>query len=226
MATLIGQDNADWLIGTSGADVIKGFGGNDTLKGGGGADTLYGGVGIDTALYVDSTEGVFVDLMYGYGSYGTAQGDTYYSIENVWGSAHRDVMHGDNNPNTLTGLDGDDRLSGHGGADVLDGGYGHDELVGGPGADTLYGGPGEDTASYEIAQAGVNASLDAYGYGGDAQGDRMFDVENLRGSHFNDTLNGNAGANSLLGEGGNDVIRLQRRRQPERRCRQRHDLWP
>jgi Ca2+-binding RTX toxin-like protein len=206
MATLTGQDNADWLIGTNGADLIKGFGGNDTLKGGGGADALYGGVGIDTALYVDSTEGVFVDLMYGYGSYGTAQGDTYYSIENVWGSAHRDVIHGDNNPNTLTGLDGDDRLSGHGGADVLEGGYGHDELIGGPGADTIFGGPGVDTASYDTSPWGVTASLGSYGYGGDAQGDRLYDVENLRGSYSDDTLHGDGGANTLMGEPGADHL--------------------
>ena len=65
MGTQTGTSKNDWLIGTSGVDNIWGLGGNDTLKGGGGADYLSGGSGIDTASYVDSTQWVVVDLMWG-----------------------------------------------------------------------------------------------------------------------------------------------------------------
>jgi hypothetical protein len=130
---------------------------------------------------------VFVDQYYGVANGGTAQGDTFSSIENVVGSAYSDVIHGHDGPNTLTGLEGDDHLSAHGGADVLDGGYGNDHFTGGPGADTFYGGPDRDTVSYFYATSGVSATLGGYGYGGEAHGDRMYDVESLIGTYYNDT---------------------------------------
>jgi Ca2+-binding RTX toxin-like protein len=206
MATVIGKDTNEFLSGTTGNDLIKGFGGNDTLKGGGGADQLYGGVGIDTALYTDSNVSVYVNLLYNDGRYGTAQGDTYFSIENVIGSAYNDIVYGDNNPNTLTGLDGDDLLLGNGGTDVLDGGYGDDHLEGGAHADVMYGGPGIDIVSYQHAPSGVSAALRSYGYGGDAQGDVLYDVEGLTGSEYNDSLDGDSAVNYLNGAGGVDII--------------------
>jgi Ca2+-binding RTX toxin-like protein len=207
MANIYGKDTLnDWLVGSSGNDNIKGFGGDDSLKGGGGADYLEGGPGNDTVLYTDSSHNVFVDLYHGVGQGGTAQGDTYSSIENVAGSAYSDVIHGHNGPNTLTGLDGDDHLFGQGGADVLDGGSGHDHFTGGPGADTFYGGSGIDTVSYYGAPSGVSVTLGSYGYGGEAHGDVIYGVENLEGTHYNDTLSGNGDANSLSAYSGNDVI--------------------
>ena len=37
------------------------------------------------------------------------------------------------------------------------------------------------------------------GSGGDAQGDTLTNIENLTGSNFDDTLEGNAGNNKLVG---------------------------
>ena len=44
------------------------------------------------------------------------------------------------------------------------------------------------------------------GIGGDAEGDRLFNIENLTGSNFDDTLEGNAGNNLLVGGLGIDTV--------------------
>ena len=52
----------DTIYGYGGDDTIFGLDGNDALKGGGGADALDGGDDIDTASYIDSADGVTVNL--------------------------------------------------------------------------------------------------------------------------------------------------------------------
>src|SRR5262245_19842422 len=150
---LTGTPQPDGLIGTAGGDFIYGFEGDDTLKGGGGADLLSGGAGFDTVDYTDSTVGVGVNLVTGHGSGGTAEGDPYFSIENVTGSLYNDSIAGDDGPNALAGLDGNDLLKGGGGNDHLLGGSGDDVLKGGGGADNLDGGGGNDTVDYSQAPA-------------------------------------------------------------------------
>ena len=88
-------DGSDVIIGNAGGDFIFALGGNDVLKGGGGADHLDGGTGTDTATYEDSTTGVQVDLKIGKGSWGTAEGDTLASVENLFGSNYNDWLIGD-----------------------------------------------------------------------------------------------------------------------------------
>ena len=44
------------------------------------------------------------------------------------------------------------------------------------------------------------------GTGGDAEGDPLTNIENLTGSNFDDTLEGNAGNNSLVGGVGIDTV--------------------
>jgi Ca2+-binding RTX toxin-like protein len=208
MATRVGSDKADWLIGTGDADMIKGFGGNDVLKGGGGADTLNGGAGVDTAIYADSSTGVYVDLTMGFGRYGTAEGDTLISIENLQGSGYGDGLIGNGDANALAGLGGDDFLSGMGGRDALDGGHGNDFLVGGSGADVLNGGEGFDWAGYAYSPAGVFVSLyDGIATGGDAQGDTLGSIEAVEGSAHGDLLIGNEVANTFFGYDGADTIK-------------------
>src|SRR5712671_4654491 len=97
MATINGTNFDDTLYGTSGADSIFGFAGNDTIKGGGGADRIDGGAGVDMVFYSDSSIGVSVNLATGRGVGGTADGDTFVNVENVWGSSFND---------TITGNDG------------------------------------------------------------------------------------------------------------------------
>jgi Ca2+-binding RTX toxin-like protein len=198
---------ADTIFGFGGDDTIFGLGGNDLILGGGGADSINGGSGTDTASYTDSTEAVFVSLISNLGSGGTAQGDTFTSIENVTGSSHADTLVGDDGNNVLTGLESNDSLKGGGGADTLYGDSGNDILKGGGGADTLNGGSGIDTVNYAGSTAAVIVSLSAdTANGGDATGDELNSIENLTGSGHNDALTGNDGVNVLNGGEGADTI--------------------
>ena len=106
----------------------------------------------------------------------------------------------------LRGGIGDDILGGESGNDVLLGG-GNDVLEGGSGADMLTGGAGIDTASYEHATGGVYVRLDDNtGYDGDALGDQLSGIENLKGSIYQDSLIGDDNANTIVGNGGADDI--------------------
>ena len=90
---------------------------------------------------------------------------------------------------------------------VLIGNSGNNVLIGGAGADTLDGGGGTDTASYIASASGVAVSLaTGGGAGGDAEGDHLFNIENLIGSNYDDTLEGNAGNNKLVGGLGTDTV--------------------
>ena len=73
------------------------------------------------------------------------------------------------------------------------------------------GGAGNDTALYRSSDAAVSISLLDFGSGGsgsggDATGDKLFDIENVSGSHFNDFVLGDANANILRGFEGNDTL--------------------
>ncbi|MCE4536433.1 PA14 domain-containing protein [Pelomonas sp. P7] len=186
---LAGSSHDDMLRGDEAANRIDGGAGNDVLEGRGGADQLIGGAGSDTAFYGNSSSAVTVDLQSGTGKGGEAEGDTLASIENVTGSTHDDVLRGSADANLLDGGAGDDLLEGRGGADQL------------------RGGAGTDTATYESSSGGVEVSLGTgQGKGGDAEGDRLQDIENLVGSAHDDLLVGDAGVNKLEGGIGDDAL--------------------
>jgi Ca2+-binding RTX toxin-like protein len=118
-----------------------------------------------------------------------------------------DTLSGGHGNDTLYGNGGNDVLHGDAGNDTLDGGTGNDILDGGTGADKLIGGDGVDTATFETSLTGVNVSLaTGQGKGGDAEGDKLTQIENLTGSAFNDTLVGDAGKNILNGGKGDDIL--------------------
>src|SRR5262245_7600609 len=203
MAKVYGTNNLDVLDGffddvTNGDDTIFGYGGddwinaldgNDILMGGEGADKLNGGDGNDTASYMDSPVGVDVNLATHEGHGGTAEGDYLFSIENLTGSFYDDSLYGDYHDNVLSGSWGDDTLIGGGGADILNGGI------------------GRDTAGYSGSPTGVVISLFWHtASGGDAEGDQLNSIENLRGSAYDDHLLGDNGANTLIGVTGNDTL--------------------
>ncbi len=98
-------------------------------------------------------------------------------------------------------------LTGNSLNNVLIGNEGESTLIGGGGSDQLYGGDGIDTADYSGSAAGVTVLLSgAPGTGGEAQGDRLYGVENIVGSAFQDTLIGDGLGNTIDGLGAADSI--------------------
>ena len=225
-AAIVGTSGDDTLTGTLGSDSISGLAGDDVLEGLGGADVLNGGEGTDYASYENANSGVNVYLIAGGDpNTGDAAGDTFFSIENLRGSAFNDLLFGDAGDNTIEGGAGDDTLYGWtSGTNRLFGGDGVDNLVGGGGIDIMDGGAnvGEiandgDTVSYQLSSAGLTASLrDQSINTGDAAGDVYIDMEDLTGTAFNDVLHGDdgqlnnlwglAGDDHLIGYGGTDVL--------------------
>ncbi|QYK42580.1 MAG: hypothetical protein KF887_05575 [Paracoccaceae bacterium] len=123
------------------------------------------------------------------------------------GGDGNDLLAGGSAGDTLSGGGGVDTLFGRDGNDVLAGGDGDDILLGGAGADTIDGGAGEDMVSYAYSDAGVDVDLGTgEGRGGEAEGDRLANVEVLQGSRHADTLSGSAADEMLVGLDGDDVL--------------------
>jgi Ca2+-binding RTX toxin-like protein len=126
------------------------------------------------------------------------------AADSLTGTAAGDTIDGLEGGDIIDGGDGADSLIGNSGADTLNGGANNDTLVGGAGADQFNGGDGVDTADYS-ATGSVWASLGgAQPFFGEAVGDTYSGVENLIGSAFSDTLEGDDGANTLTGGDGAD----------------------
>lgn len=179
----------DLILGGNGNDTINAGTGNDTLNGGLGADVLDGGAGNDVATYENATAFVVASLTDSLINVGDAAGDTYNSVENLAGSAYSDTLIGNSSANKLSGGDGNDTLEGMGGADAL------------------VGGTGVNTASYTHAAVGLTVSLRTPASNtGDAFGDTFTQIQNLVGSGFNDTLIGDANANTINGGAGDDIL--------------------
>jgi len=166
----------------NGTGTIDGF---EFFTGNAGNDTIDGGGGYDRADYTTSTSGVTVTL--GGTGTGSAQDglggtDTLISIEAVRGSDFGDV---------LTGSD-----SGT-----------FESFEGREGNDTIDGQGGTDRADYNFNPSGVNVNL-ATGTARDGWGDTdtLSNIENVRGSAFDDTVVGDGGDNRLEGGAGNDTI--------------------
>ncbi|KQP16549.1 calcium-binding protein [Methylobacterium sp. Leaf93] len=168
--TLIDIQN---VVGTRFLDILVGDAGDNILEGLNGADVIRGGAGNDTSSYETSAFSVDVNLTTKVNDGGAAWGDTLESIENVRGSDDADSLTGDAKANVLEG---------------------------GAEANQLFGASGSDTASYEDSLFGVTVNLTTgANTGGDAESDILTDIENLRGSRYEDVLTGDATANVLEG---------------------------
>jgi hypothetical protein len=166
--SLTGNDLRNVLNAGDGDDTLFGAAGNDTLFGGLGNDTFSGGTGADRVSFVNSPNGVNVDLSLGFA---TGEGDDSFApldVEIIVGSPFRDtitggpfagggtvnflfvgkggndVLTGFNGNDTLRAGPGNDILRGVGGDDTLRGAKGNDRLFGGSGVDVGRGGPGKD----------------------------------------------------------------------------------
>jgi len=197
--TISGDRGEDYIDAGAGNDVILGGERDDWFIGGAGNDSHFGNDGFDTVDYRHSWAGVSIDLAAGSGSGGSAEGDTFDSIERIIGS----LSYGD----IITGSSREDKLYGMGGDDILNGGADEDYLDGGEGADILNGGSERDTVHYGESNAAVTVDLvSGTGLGGSAQGDTLISIEKLYGSIYGDTFTGTATSEVFHGMNGNDTI--------------------
>ncbi|MBI2254724.1 MAG: hypothetical protein HYU58_08910 [Proteobacteria bacterium] len=202
--TLTGAADLD-ATGNELDNKLTGNDGDNTISGGLGNDEMAGGRGDD--IYIVDSAGDKVTEGDGEGEYwGHDRVESSVSftlganIEDLtltgtgvvagYGNALDNVILGNDGANDLRGFDGDDTLKG------------------GKGADAMVGGAGIDTVSYEGSNAGVTVNLaTAAAAGGDAEGDSVFEVENLIGSDHADNLTGDQNANRIDGGKGVDTLK-------------------
>lgn len=200
----------DRLFGGDGDDTLDAGDGNDNLFGGFGADQLIGGNGIDTANY-SLSQAIAVNLATGEAIGTEAQGDTFSSIENLIGSKFNDTLVGDAGNNRINGGAGS-------GVDYLYDGAGSDVLLGGLGADWLWadmggtndvyiGGGGVDWLRFDNLTEAVTVNLAKLTADSGTNHAKVTTIELVRGTLYDDVLIGNAYANQLFGNEGNDTIR-------------------
>jgi Ca2+-binding RTX toxin-like protein len=219
---LTGTIFADRFLGSDGDDELRGLGGYDWFNATPGQDTIDGGTGLDMISFLNwrsdasnvvvdvfsssglpptgaQTSGVVVDLANPANNTNLAAGLTISGVERVTGSSRQDVFYGDSGQNDFRGL-GD-----------------YDWFVSSTGGrERYFGGDGLDTVTYFNAASGVVANLrngaqvngreTGYGTGGDAARDLFFEIENLVGSRFNDSLTGSSERNQLNGLEGDDML--------------------
>ena len=171
------------------AGVFTITGGADEISGGAGDDIIGGDV-YDRNSVVDNLIVGGDDVLFG----GAGNDDLFGEI--VFGDGSTGVSGGDD---VIFGGAGNDELRGQTGDDLLDGGIGND---------TIDGGVGDDTVSFATARGGVAVNLLVVGAQNTigAGVDVIFDVENLTGSRYDDTLRGNNFSNEINGGQGNDLI--------------------
>ena len=104
------------LRGSNFNDTLRGNGSGNFLNGGAGADILDGRGGIDYANYATAGGPITASLADQTINTGEAAGDTYTSIEGLYGSNFDDTLIGDGGDNFLRGNAGGDTLQGGGAA--------------------------------------------------------------------------------------------------------------
>jgi RHS repeat-associated protein len=201
---LYGSAYADTLTGSAAANIINGNNGDDVIDGGDGNDTLNGGSNTDTVSYASASAYVTVSLTSNTAT-GGGGSDTLSGFENITGSAYGDSLTGDWQNNVINGGDGDDIITGLGGSDTMNGGAGNDTFVSGNTSDVMDGGDGIDTLNY-VADYAVTVNLASGTTTGNSGNHTHSNIENVKGSIYNDTITGSSGANTLRGHSGNDTL--------------------
>ncbi len=224
-----GGDGADYFADEGSGD------GADSFSGGGGLDQLNysshaGDLRVDTDGVADDGEGcpgpgcegdnVKVDIEGLSGGSGSDVLSGGAGPNSIYGAGGDDTILGDGGADTLIGGNDDDTIRGGGGGDLLAGSQGRDRVFGEKGddaiesgffddeADSFSGGGGTDLVDYSGANSSVRVDLDGKaddGVAGERDNVRP-DVEDIRGSQFDDVLIGRPGANELEGGSGNDRL--------------------
>lgn len=233
---IFGQDGNDVLDGGAGDDLLVGGAGDDQYKLSAGVDTIVMGEGTDELvvdldqfnvqnIVRDGSDLVFtvadnagdVHTTTVQGAFGATplqqftfieQGetdDTFLLQPFTNGGVTDDIIFSTVGIGTISGSSGRDLLFGSGNED-LDGGIGDDVLFASGGTNDLNGGTGIDEVNYSFATTGVNVNLTIGTATGGAGSDRLFNIEEIQGSRFDDFLIGDGNANFIGGGDGNDTI--------------------
>jgi VCBS repeat-containing protein len=224
---IVGTAGIDNLFGNASANLIQGLGGNDRIAASLGGDVIDGGTGTDTISFINTTQGVTVNLQTQSSSSVETGNDLLISIENVIGGSGNDNITGDGNNNILIGRGGGDVIDGGAGDDVLGGGTGFNRLIGGAGNDIIFatatgGADAGNVVDYSTSTGAISVNLSG-GVGsftsiviGDASvGFDVLDaIEAITGSEFADTFTitrdftnqFGGGFNRILGQDGDDII--------------------
>ena len=193
----ISNSAGSFVLGRAGNDRLTGGSADDFFVPGSGDDVLDGGTGFDVVSYLDdggdsngpSTRGVSVNLALGTATDNWGNADSLTGIELVYGTAFDDVLAGGNVA-----------------SDYFEG------FRGNAGNDTINGGTGFDRVQYDTSPAAINVILGGTSAGSAQDGFGGFDIlsniDEVRGSSYNDTLTGSDSASfeSFEGRGGNDLI--------------------
>ena len=212
----VGTPDNDSFTGGHGDDTAQGLGGNDTLNGGAGNDRLEGGTGDDT-YYVDNQGDVVIeaagagnDIVYASASYTLTSGQEIerLSAENAAGTDPLDLR-GNEFVQTITGNAGANTFYDGGGADTLVGLGGDDTyFVQSAGVQVVEAvGGGSDTVRSNVAfvlGAGQSVEL-LISLGGAAITGNELGQELRGGDNVNDVLDGDGGADLMIGYSGNDT---------------------
>ncbi|MCO8311481.1 calcium-binding protein [Pseudomonas mandelii] len=230
--TGFGNDSDNMIFGGAGNDLLFGGAGWDYFNGGDGVDVVsYGDSRVAVTLnwvtgehsgiaerdYYENVEMIrgsdFNDIFYSVGHAGMipldgAGGQDLVSYKDWIMGVELDLK-GEVNPwgpsaSSFTGIE---LFEGSAFRDILSGSDSDDVFVGGAGSDLIDGRDGQDSAWYLTSAEAVEVNLQTgINLGGDAQDDVLTSIERVMGSHFNDTLIGDAADNYLEGGQGSDVI--------------------
>lgn len=195
------MNRADVVNGSNGHDDLSGFGGNDVLNGRAGDDFMVGGEGKDrydggadwdTISFADSKDnpdaigGISIDFAKQKVTDQFGNLETFKNVEGVRGTHWRDTMTGSSRDEDFMGLGGRDIIDGKGGIDSVR--YHRDERNGG------------DEVGVTV-DLGAGTARDGFG-----KIDKLSNIENVRGTRFDDTLVGSDADNNLRGDDGADTI--------------------
>ena len=144
-----------------------------------------------------------------------------YAGMDLEGDSSADYLFGTNYGDVISGYELD-ATSGtafapeNAGNDELRGFGGDDLFYGGGGNDYIFGGEGSDTSAYVDAAAAISVDLSAthedangtYAEAEDGFGttDKLYSIENIIGSDFDDTIVGDDGDNTLIGRDGANLV--------------------
>ena len=207
---LYGDEGNDTLLGNGGNDTLLGGAGSDFLRGGDGNDSLNGGVITDrinyadgnTVSFDDATGAVTVNLSGITGTGTTGTGTASGAGIGTDTLANFNFFRGSNFNDTITGSTA---LT----LEVFEGLAGNDSIDGGTITDTLNG-ENNNRVSYQNATAAVNVNLATNSATGTATGtDTLANINQARGSNYNDTLTGSDRTDvteQFEGRTGDDVI--------------------